>query len=539
MLICKQSANLTEAIKQSKTIKQIHQVHAQVISRGLLSLYPSSSFLLTNILHSFTSLLSPPPPLPPPPPLSSLSIRYATAVFDNIKNPSTFCYNTIIRAHTLLSFPLNALLFFTQMRRLSVPPDAHTFPFALKACAQHRSVSLARTLHGQSFKFGFSADIYVVNCLISVYSVSGRIHDGYQVFYEIPYRDVVSYNALIDGYVKAGETGIARELFDKMPIRDAVSWGTLVAGYTKMNQFKEAIELFDQMIPSEVCPDNIALVSALSACAQLGELEKGKAIHNYIERNGIRKDAFLSTSLVDLYAKCGCILTAKEIFDSSPEKALFTWNAMLTGLAMHGDAHLLLDYFSRMVKARVQPDGVTLLAVLVGCSHAGFVKEAIQLFEDMETVYAVPRELKHYGCMADLLGRAGLIREAMGMIEKMPVGGDVFVWGGLLSGCRIHGNVEIATKAAEHVMEMKPEDGGVYSMLAEIYANAERWDDLANVRRLRDSVKAKKNAGCSLVQLNGDVHEFVAGDTLHPQTDDIYLALNGIGQHQLESLLTF
>ncbi|KAI7986023.1 Pentatricopeptide repeat-containing protein [Camellia lanceoleosa] len=303
-----------------------------------------------------------------------------------------------------------------------------------------------------------------------------------------------------------------------------------------MNQFKEAIELFDQMVGLDICPDNIALVSALSACAQLGELEKGKTIHNFIEQKGIKKDAFLSTGLVDLYAKCGCIETAMEIFESSHEKALFTWNAMLTGLAMHGHCQLLLDYFSRMVKNRVQPDGVTFLAVLVGCSHAGLIDEARLLFEVMEGTYGVPRELKHYGCMADLLGRAGLIREAMKMIEDMPMGGDLFVWGGLLGGCRIHGDVEIAEKAAERVMEISPKDGGVYSILANIYANAKRWDDLGKIRRLRDCMRVKKNAGCSLIRLDGVIHEFVAGDSLHPRTEEIYLALNGIGQHQLEAL---
>ncbi|GFZ03969.1 pentatricopeptide repeat (PPR) superfamily protein [Actinidia rufa] len=266
------------------------------------------------------------------------------------------------------------------MRRLSLSPDAHTFPFVLKASAQYKSLSLARTLHCQSLKFGFSADVYDVNCLISGYSVTGRIQDACRVFDESPHRDVVSYNALMDGIVKVGETERGREVFNQMPVRDVVSWGTLIAGYAKGDQFKEAIELFDQMIGFGVCPDNIALVSAFSACAQLGELEKGKIIHDHIERKGIQIDGFLSTSLVDLYAKL------------------------------------------------VQPDGVTFLAVLVGCSHVGLINEARQVFEEMEAVYGVPQELKHYGCMAYSLGRAGLIREAMEMIDDLPMRGDVFVW---------------------------------------------------------------------------------------------------------------
>lgn len=356
------------------------------------------------------------------------------------------------------------------------------------------------------------------------------------MFDESSHRDVVSYNALLDAFVKAGEISRARQLFDEMPERDSISWGTVLAGYAQMNQCEEAIELFDQMLELKIRPDDICLVSALSACAQLGDLDRGSTIHDHIKRNRIRLSSFFLTALVDLYAKCGCIETAIKIFESSPDKNVFTWNAMLVGLAMHGHAHPSLDYFSRMIQAGVRPDGVSFLGVLVGCSHGGIVVEARKLFNEMESVYRVPRELKHYGCMADLLGRAGLIKEAIEMIEKMPMGGDVFVWGGLLGGCRIHGDVESAMKAAEHVMELDPEDGGVYSIMASVYANAEKWDDVVKTRKsISANKRVKKNAGYSLIRLNGVTHEFLAGDSLHPQTEAIYLVMDGLWKHQFES----
>ncbi|KVI06131.1 Pentatricopeptide repeat-containing protein [Cynara cardunculus var. scolymus] len=441
MIFCKQSTDLIRILKNHcKSIKEIHQIHAQIITRGLLSLHPSStSPLLTTILHTFNSLLS--APLPPPHHRHHpISIHYPLSLFNLITYPSTFSWNTIIRSHTLLSFPENAIFFFVQMRRRRLPPDAHTFPFVLKACAQLRQLSLAKTIQSQSLKFG-------------------------------------------------------------------------------------------------IRPDNIALVSVLSACGRVGKLEKGTEIHNHIKQSKIQVDSFLCTALVDFYSKCGFIETARDIFEATPYKNLFTWNAMLVGLAMHGHGETLLSYFSKMVKNGVKPDGVTFLGVLVGCSHAGLIDEARRLFGEMESVYGVHRELKHYGSMADLLSRAGLIKEATNMIETMPMAGDVFVWGSLLGGCRLHGNVEVAEKAAEQIMEISPEDGGVYSSMADIYANAKRWDDLTKIRRLRDSRRVKKNAGCSLIQLDGVTHEFVAGDDLHPQTDEIYLVLNGIGQHQFEMQL--
>nr|GME20406.1 pentatricopeptide repeat-containing protein At5g61800 [Ipomoea batatas] len=499
-LICKQSWRLITILKlKCNTISHIHQVQAQAVTRGCLSTLNQTP-LLTQILHSFTSLL----PLPASTPSIAAHLNYATAIFNLIRTPSSFCYNTVIRSHALLSSPTTALGFFSEMQRSGVPPDSHTFPFVLKACASLGSSFLARALHCQALRFGFLVDVYVVNNLVHAYCLNGGVEDAFQVFDESCYRDVVSYNVMIDGFVKAGETGKARELFDEMPVRDTFSWGALIAGYAKMGKCRDAINLFDQMLDLNFLkPCNTSLVSALSACSQLGELEKGMSIHNHIKQNGVCIDAFLATGLVDMYAKCGCIEAAREVFETCSEKNLFTWNAMLVGLAMHGHGKSLLDYFSQMVASGTTPDGVTFLGVLVGCSHAGIVDEARKLFGEMESIYGVPRELKHYGCMADLLGRAGLIKEAMEMIERMPMKGDVFVWGGLLGGCRTHGNVEVAEKAAERVMEMKPEDGGAYSILANVYANTERWDELVKIRRMRDGGRSiKKNGGCSLIHLN-------------------------------------
>ncbi|GFP92925.1 pentatricopeptide repeat-containing protein at5g61800, partial [Phtheirospermum japonicum] len=385
-------------------------------------------------------------------------------------------------------------------------PDFHTFPFVLKACCglSHNPTSLAKNLHSELLKFGFSVDVFVCNALVCAYCRGGAIDN-------------------------------AREVFDEMPERDAVSWGTLLAGYAKSKRSGEAIELFDRMVGLTVRFDNVALVSVLSACARLGELEKGKKIHDHIKMKGIILDSYLGTVLVDLYAKCGCIEMSHEVFQSCRQKNACLWNAMLVGLAMHGRGEMLVQHFSTMVENGVEPDGVTILAVLVGCSHSGLVNEARRIFSEMESVFNVPRELKHYGCMADLLGRAGLINETVKMIDEMPMRGDVFVWGGLLGGCKIHGNLEVAEEAAKRVMQVKPEDGGVYSVLAHMYANSQRWDDLVKVRRLRDCRWGiKKNAGCSWIELDGITHEFVSGDCLHPYTGEIYFVLNGLELHQYE-----
>ncbi|CAL9100201.1 unnamed protein product [Musa textilis] len=209
----------------------------------------------------------------------------------------------------------------------------------------------------------------------------------------------------------------------------------LLAGYSKVARFEEAIELFDGMLAIGAAPDDVALVSALSCCAQLGMLDRGEAIHEYIKKNRAELNVYLSTGLVDMYTKCGCISVATEIFESTPWKNLFTWNAIIVGLAMHGNGEMSLEYFNRLRAVGVRPDGVTFLGVLVACSRAGLVDMARSLFDEMESIFGVERKLKHYGCMADLLGRAGMIKEAMEMTEGMPMKGDAYVWGRVL--CRL------------------------------------------------------------------------------------------------------
>ncbi|MED6191994.1 hypothetical protein PIB30_006141 [Stylosanthes scabra] len=483
-------------MKQCKSIRQLQQVHAYTITTGALPLNPLP--ILNTILLTLTTLI---------PNNSTSSLTYALSLFHSIANPNTFSYNNLIRIHTLNSSPFSALRQFATLRRLSIPPDFHTFPFALKACSllpsSTCSISIVLSLHSQAFKFGFLADPFSVNTLICVYSLHRRVHDAHKLFDESSHRDVVSYNAMVHGFLKIGDITRARELFDEMPERDSVSWGTMIAGYSHAKLCSEAIDLFNEMIGLGVRPDNIALVNVLSACAQTGELEQGRIVHDYITRNRIRIDSYLATGLVDLYAKCGWLETARDVFESSNDKNVFTWNAMLVGLAIHGKGSVLLDYFSRMIAAGVKPDGVTFLGILVGCSHAGLVDEARRLFNEMESMYGVSREHKHYGCMVDMLGRAGFLEEAAEMMKQMPSGGDVFAWGGLLGGCRIHGNVEVAKKAAQQIMEIKPEDGGVYSVMANIYAHTEQWDDLVKIRRsLGANRRADKIIGFSSVRLD-------------------------------------
>ncbi|BAS89041.1 pentatricopeptide repeat-containing protein At5g61800 [Oryza sativa Japonica Group] len=401
--------------------------------------------------------------------------------------------------------PIHLLLLFRSSLRLSVPPTRHTLPLAVSAAAAAsagRHLPLALSLHAVAVTRNLLPFPHVSNALISLYARSALPDSARRVFDGMRAPDVVSHNALVHGYVKAGRLGLAVRVFEGMPERDAVSWGTVVAGCAKAGRLEKAVRLFDRMRREGYRPDDVALAAVLSCCAQLGALDKGQEVHEYVRRTRPRPNVYLCTGIVDLYAKCGRVEVAREVFDACPEKNVFTWNALIVGLAMHGHGTVALDYFDRMLVEGFRPDGTTFLGVLIGCSHAGLVDTARRIFYEMQHNHGVPRELKHYGCMADLLGRAGLIDEAMEMISSMPMEADTYVWGGILAGCRMHGNnVEFAEVAARRLLELNPDDGGVYSAMAGIYADAGRWEDVARVRRSMDEMVGMRNVGRSSIAM--------------------------------------
>ncbi|XP_020111834.1 pentatricopeptide repeat-containing protein At5g61800-like [Ananas comosus] len=384
------------------------------------------------------------------------------------------------------------------------PFDPGAFPSLLSAAAAARRLPLGRALHALTLTLGLlpsRRSPLLSNALLAVYAACAAAPDARRAFDEAGARDLVSYNTLLAAYSRAGLAARARALFDEMPRRDPVSWGTLISCYARRGLPREGLALLRRMLATRTPPDDVALASALSCCAQSGALDQGKMIHRYVERHRGSPNVYVATGLVDMYAKCGCIGEATRVFEWSPHRNVYTWNALIGGLAMHGHVDTSLAYFARMRRSGVRPDGVTLLALLTGCSHAGRVDTAKRLFGEMESVHGVARELKHYGCMADLLSRAGLIAEAAEMIERMPTRGDAYVWGGLLAGCRIHhGNVGVAEAAAERLLELDPEDSGVYSIMAEIYAAEKRWKDVRRMRRLMERVR--RDAGRSSIEVD-------------------------------------
>lgn len=343
-------------------------------------------------------------------------------------------------------------------------------------------------------------DVVSWTTMITGHSNCGQMDRARWFFDRMPSRNLISWNAMIAGYARSGSVIHARCLFDEMPERDVMSWSSLVSGFSQRGLCNEALAVFDKMILNGFTPNEATLVSAASACAQLRDLDRGRRLHCCALDRELRKmSVILGTALVDMYGKCGSIEDAYKVFREMSARNVYSWNSMITGLALNGSGKQALTLFWKMKLAGLQPNAITFIGVLSACSHAGLVDEGEMLFDMMTRVYGIRPIEEHYGCMVDLLSRAGLLQEAVDFVANMPVEPHPGLWGALAGACRIHDNVELGVEVGKRLIELEPHHGGRYVLLSNLYAAARRWDDMEIVRSLLKERRVVKVPGNSAV----------------------------------------
>jgi pentatricopeptide repeat protein len=408
-------------------------------------------------------------------------------------------------------------------------PDRFVLSIVLSACTRTRNLSMGQALHSYINESGLSLDTHLQNSLIIMYSSCGHMKLAESIYNNSMSPNMVASTSMIFGYAKFGQIETAHRIFDNMPEKDLVSWSALISGYAESNRPDKALDLFKQMQSCGVRPDEVTMLSLISACSNLGALDPAKQVHVYVKNHGLDRILSVTNALIDMFAKCGSLDDAWKVFEQVPRKNIITWTSMITGFAMHGDGKSALALFDRMKdENRIKPNHITFVSLLYACSHAGLVKEGQSLFESMVRDYNIEPTQEHYGCMVDLYGRSKLLKEAVELIETMPFQPNVVVWGSLLGACRIHGEVELGELAAKRVLELDPNHDGAYVLLSNIYAKAGRSDD---VRKVRENMKFRglsKEKGYSWLELNGTVHAFLTQDNSHPQTTEIYEKLREI-----------
>ncbi|KAI4299689.1 hypothetical protein L6164_033123 [Bauhinia variegata] len=464
------------------------------------------------------------------------NLCHAYNLFRCLPFRTTFIWNTMIRAFAEKNKPTIALSLYTRMLDSGFLPNNFTLSFLLRACADLTALSLGLMIHSQIIKLGWESYDFVQNGLIHFYASCKAMEPARKLFDMSMNRDVITWTALINGYAKLGQVVVARELFDQMPGKNSVSWSAMITGYAQVGLFKEALELFKDMLASGYRPNHAGIVSALTACAFLGALDQGRWIHAYVDRNRMELDRILGTALIDMYAKCGCIETARSVFLDMPVRDVFAFTSLISGLANHDQSASAIELFERMQQEGVAPNEITFICVLNACSRMGLVDKGLRIFKSMTKIHQMEPQVQHYGCLVDLLGRAGLLEEAKKVVREMPMEPDSYVLGALLNACRLHGEVELGEETVRSLIDQTLDHGGIHTLLSNLFASAKQWDHVARVRTGMQEKKVKRVPGCSSIEVNGAVCEFVAGgDSSHILMEEIVLWLLKIDKH-LKSL---
>ncbi|KAH6817793.1 Tetratricopeptide repeat superfamily protein [Perilla frutescens var. frutescens] len=519
----------------------------------------------------------------------------ARMVFDKMDRRDRISWNAMIAGYFENGECLEGLHLFFSMRECCFHPDLMTMTSVISACEVFGDENLGKAVHGYVAKMEFGADDSVGNSLIQMHSSFGRLSEAEKVFARIECKNVVSWTSMITGYNNNGfaykavetyklmelqgvapdeitiagvlsacaslgfldmgiklhelakRTGLigyvmvanvlidfyskckciekALEVFHQIPDKNVISWTSIILGLRINNRSFEALIYFRQMQIS-LEPNEVTLLSVLSACARIGALMCGKEIHAHVLRSGLAFDGFLPNALLDMYVRCGRMVPARNQFKTQKQDAA-SWNILLTGHAQRGQGALATELFHEMIKSEVRPDEITFIALLCACSRSGMVREGMQYFYSMENQYSVAPNMKHYACVVDLLGRAGKLENAYEFIEKLPVTPDPAIWGALLNACRIHRRVELGEVAAKHIFGMDNRSVGYYILLCDLYSDSGKWDEVAKLRKTMREMGLTIDPGCSWVEVRGKVHAFLSGDSSHPQIREITGILQG------------
>ncbi|XP_057852299.1 pentatricopeptide repeat-containing protein At5g39350 [Cryptomeria japonica] len=344
------------------------------------------------------------------------SIDRARELFVRMSKRDVVSWNAIIVGYAQNGFVEKALETFKQMKLAGINPDSTTFASILPACSKMGGLEQGMDIHQSIIEGGFM--LYVVVA-----------------------------SALLDMYAKCGSIDRACELFDRMTHKDVVSWNAMIVGYTQNGLVEKALETFKQMKLAGVKPNSTTFSSILPACAKMGALEQGMDIHQSIADFGLLSDVVVASALIDMYAKCGNIDNARELFDKMPKRNVVSWNAMIAGYAQNGFVENALEMFKQMHLAGLKPNSATFATILPACAKMGALEQGIDMHQSiMEGGFF--SDVVVASALVDMYAKCGSIDKARELFEKMPQR-NVVSWNAMIAGYAQNGFCWDALKTFE------------------------------------------------------------------------------------------
>lgn len=520
----------------------------------------------------------------------------AREVFDEMLERDVVAWNAMVSGYSFNGMYWDAIGLVSEMQRRGLEPNSSTVASILPVIGEGSRLKEGKSFHGFCLRRGFDLDVVVGTGLLDMYGKCGLLISAKRIFGALALKNEVTWsaivgacvtcnsigdcfkllrkmrmevgespspvmlaaivrgcaklsdlnmgkqlhcymiklgisldfmvgNTLVSMYAKCGSINDAMRFFEEMQLKDSVSYSAIISGCVQNGYAEEALQLFRKMHLVGVEPELATMMGFLPACSYIAALQHGVCGHAYSVVRGFTADISICNALIDMYNKCGKIDAARHVFDGMHEKDVVSWNAMIVGYGIHGMGKEAILLFQDMQSGGYKPDEITFIALLSACSHSGLVAEGKHLFHVMSQEFHVVPNMDHYFCTVDLLGRAGLLDEAHKLITTMPFEPDAHLWNALLAACRIHKNIELAEEVSERIQTLGPASTGNFVLLYNLYTTVQRWDAAANIRIQQKELGFKKKPGCSWIEVNGIFHGFVGGDWSHQESSKIYKKL--------------
>ncbi|KAK4414795.1 Pentatricopeptide repeat-containing protein [Sesamum alatum] len=474
-------SSVLEACSMLELLEMGKQVHAFVLRTGA-----NTDVSVGNVLIDFYSKCG--------------ELQAGHRIFGQMMVKNTISWTMMISGYMQSGFHYEAMNLYKNMNISGWKADAFACSSVLTSCGSVGALNQGKQVHAYTMKVNLDSDDFVTNSLIDMYCKCDSLFDAMRAFLASERRTAICYNVMIEGY-------------------------------SRQESLYEALHLFNEMRHNLLQPSLLSFVSLLGVSASQTALEVSRQLHSLMIKSGFCLDSYSGSALIDVYSKCSFVGDARLVFEEIDEKDIVVWNSMLFGYALQSENEAALRLYLQLQHRRERPNGFTYVAIIMASTKlASLLHEGFHHFESMSEFGIEPGE-EHYTCMVSLLGRAGKLYKAKSFIDKMPIQPTVLVWKSFLSACRVTGNVELAQHAAEMAMSSDPSDSGSYILLSNIFASKGMWSDVTQVRKKMERNDVVKETGCSWIEINDQVHLFLARDRSHQQADLINHLLDHLIQH--------
>ena len=430
---------ILKACASANATREGQEIHAEIEKKGLLERNTSLGNTLVRMYADCGLLIE------------------AQEIFNHLPIVDAVSWTALMGGYTRYGYGEKALNCFNQMQNEGLFLDAIAYVCCLSACASLEALDQGRKIHAK------------ISC------------NGFMITH------LETGNTLIGMYAKCGMLTEAQKVFNDLPVQDTISWNAMIAGYAKHERGEEAFYLLEQMQQKGIPFDVVTLVCGVKTCGRLGASQKGEKLHDEISRRGLlEKDSLVGNALIEMYAECGLLPKAHQVFEEIPLRDIVSWTLLITGYAQLGETNQVFFLFDRMREDITQdPNLITFVGVLTACSHGGLLKEGEKLFDDMCFVYYLSPTVEHYACMIDLFGRAGYLDKAQILFNKVSYSDHLLLLLAILGACHKWVNVKLGRWAFAQAVELDKNCAAAYACMENIYIAAGMHMEMNEIEFLR------------------------------------------------------